>query len=51
MNIKFSNPFLFFLTTLFYLWSWFTTSLFPSFMCGICFGLIFQNGIDEKNNN
>jgi len=51
MKIKFKNPFLFFMGTLFYVWSWFTTSLGPSVYCGICFGLIFLNWRDEKNNS
>ena len=37
--IRLSNPFLAFLGTFFYIWSWFTTSLMPSVLCGICFGL------------
>jgi len=49
--IRLSNPFLAFLGTFFYIWSWFTTSLMPSFLFGVCFGLIYLNYRDEKNNN
>jgi hypothetical protein len=50
MKIRFSNPFLAILGTIFYIISWFTNSLGPSFMFGLCFGMIYLNYKDEKNN-
>lgn len=51
MKITFNNNFLLFLGTIFYILSWFTKSLLPSFIVGICFGFIFLNWKDEKNNS
>jgi len=51
MRIRFENRFLFSLGVIFYGISWFTTSLLPSFACGVCFGFIFLNWKDEKNNS
>jgi len=51
MEIRFKNWFLLLMGTIFYAWSWFTTSLVPSFMFGVCFGLIYLNYKDEKDNN
>jgi hypothetical protein len=50
MRVKINSHVLFVLATLLYAISWFTTSLVPSFLCGLCFGLIFQNGIDERKS-
>jgi len=51
MKIRFTNPFLASLGTIFYIISWYTTSLVPSFLFGVCFGMIYLNYRDEKNNS
>jgi hypothetical protein len=49
MSIRFQSPFLCIIGSIFGILALFTTSLFPSFMFGLCFVGIFRNLKDKAN--
>ena len=49
MSIRLQSPFLCIVGIIFGILALFTTSLFPSFMFGLCFLGIYRNFIEEKN--
>jgi len=49
MRIRFSNPFLAIIGSIFGIISFFTHSIGPSFLFGVCFGMIYLNYREEKN--
>lgn len=48
MKIRFKDEFLFITGIGFGILSFFTNSIFPSFMFGACFGFMILNRIDKK---
>jgi len=50
-KMTYNNRFLILMAVIFYTISWFTTSWVPSFLWGLCFGFIYLNYKDEKNNS
>jgi len=51
MRIRFKNPFLATVGSIFGIIDFFYPSLFCSFMFGVCFGLILRNYLEERNGD